>query len=129
MSFTYCSWNSTIFKTLFLFQVMEMDENYCPQISDFKVGLVKSNQGGKDRLQIRLFNFTRQKVKGKFEMRLKKKKKTGGDEEAQEKEGEEQEEGEEMVTENELRKTVPELTIQWNSVIEPKLRPAEEAQA
>merc|ERR1719204_322303 len=81
------------------FKVMEMDENYCPQISDFKVGMVKSNQGGKDRLQIRLFNFTRQKVKGKFEMRLKKKKKKGEEEEekAQEKEeGEEQEGGEEL---------------------------------
>ena len=109
---------------------MEMDENYCPQISGFKVGVVKSNQGGKDRLQIRLFNFTRQKIKGKFEMRLKKKKRKGaeeGEDAAEGKEGEEQEGGEELVTENELRKTVPELTIQWNSVIEPKLRPVEEA--
>jgi len=103
------------------FKVMEMDDHYCPQISDFKVGVVKGNGGGKDRLQIRLFNFTRRKSKGKFEMRLKKKGKKA--EEAEE-EGE-KEEREELVTENQVRKTNPEMTIQWNSVIEPKLRPAD----
>ena len=104
-----------------------MDDHYCPQISDFKVGVVKSNAGGKDRLQIRLFNFTRKKNKGKFEMRLKKKKKGKKVEEEGEVEEEEKEkeEGEELVTENQVRKTSPEMTIQWNSVIEPKLRPAD----
>ena len=103
-------------------QVMEMDDHYCPQISDYKVGVVLANVGGRDRLQIRLFNFRRKKVKGKFEMRLKKKKKAG-EEGEEEQEGEET--GEELVTENEVRKTVPELIIQWNSVIQPKLRPTE----
>jgi len=109
------------------FKVMEMDDHYCPQISDFKVGVVKSNAGGKDRLQIRLFNFTRKKNKGKFEMRLKKKKKGKKVEEEGEVEEEEKEkeEGEELVTENQVRKTSPEMTIQWTSVIEPKLRPAD----
>ena len=102
---------------------MEMDDHYCPQISDFKVGVVKGHGGGKDRLQIRLFNFTRKKSKGKFEMRLKKKK-GKKEEEAEEGEGE-KEEGEDLVTENQVRKTCPEMTIQWNSVIEPKLRPAD----
>ena len=109
---------------------MEMDDHYCPQISDFKVGVIKANAGGRDRLQIRLFNFTRKKNKGKFEMRLKKKQQKGKAGETEEKENgqgeeEEEEEDEDLVTENQVRKSSPEMTIQWNSVIEPKLRPAQ----
>jgi len=92
------------------FKVMEMNDNYCPQISDFKVGAVKSV--AKDRVVVRIFNFVKQKAKGKFEMKLKKKQVDGEDN---------------LVTENQVKKTVPEITVVWNSVIEAKMRPVDSA--